>query len=106
MDSASKMGKLVTPRSRLAGRADLLEKVRGLAGERGLEKPEVASYRVSGGRIFMRSVKSLAAEPLVTVAIETARNEDGVPEVRLLVAHSLREDGEIAISSLRTYVSR
>ncbi|UGY11957.1 C25 family cysteine peptidase (plasmid) [Bradyrhizobium septentrionale] len=106
MESASKMGKLVTSRSRLAGHADLLEKVRGLAGQRGLEKPDVASYRVSGGRVFMSSVKSLAAKPLVTVAIETTRNEDGVPEVRLLVAHSLREDGDIAISSLRTYVSR
>lgn len=108
MDSASMMGKPVTSRSRLAGHAGLLEKVRELAGQHGLENPEVACYRVSGGKVFMSSVKSMAAEPLVTIAIEARKNENvtEVPEIRLLVAHSLREDGEIAISSLRTYVSR
>ena len=37
----------------------------------------------------MSSVKSMAAEPLVTIAIETRKNEEDVPEVRLLVAHSI-----------------
>lgn len=105
MESASMMGRPVTARSRLPGHADLLQRVRELAGQHGLENPEVTSYRVSGGKVFMSSVKSMAAEPLVTVAIETRKRED-TPEVKLLVAHSLRADDEIAISFLRTYVSR
>jgi hypothetical protein len=106
MESASMVGKRVTARNRLTGHATLLAKVREFAGEQGLENPDIASYRVSGGKAFKSSVKSMAAEPLVTVAIETRKNEDDVPEVRIVVAHSLREGDDIAISFLRTYVSR
>jgi len=106
MESASMVGRRVTARNRLTGHATLLAKVREFAGEQGLENPDIASYRVSGGKAFKSSVKSMAAEPLVTVAIETRKNEDDVPEVRIVVAHSLREGDDIAISFLRTYVSR
>jgi hypothetical protein len=103
--SASAMGKPIDARSRVTGYAELQARVRELASQHGLETPEVTTYRVSGGRAFMNSVKAMGAAPFVTVAVETKKNEH-VPDVRLVVAHSLYQEDEHAISFFRTYVSR
>ena len=52
MEFGVDVGKPVTSRNRLAGHADLLEKVREARGQHGLENRGVTSYRVSGGKVF------------------------------------------------------
>jgi hypothetical protein len=104
-DSATAMGKQVATRSRAAGQSALLARVRDLAHRDGMENPQVATYRVSGGKSFLSAAKARGAIPFITIAVDVKKTDD-VPDVRVMVAHSLQQDGEHGISSLRNYVSR
>jgi hypothetical protein len=105
--TASALGRAVA--SGATAHRQVQDRVRALAKGQGLENPKVATYHVSGGRASRHGAKALGGSaPFVTVAVESKKHDEvpHMPDVQVIVAHSLYDDGEHEISSIRAYVSR